>query len=270
MKRVNWEKKLNDSFDNLKKHLVIYMEFWDNKINEHGKKSFAVERLPSRWVNGPRKIPQPEKKKIIKKRRGSNKPSDLIASSMARKKTISTASKAQPEEQVHFFHEKTKIYMDDDHEILAKRIIKWYWNFCRIAGERLYSLDLMDDAIAHPNYLWYILSELEICESLAQIAAFKVSTPATNAHCERGLGRLGRWSTPERNRMSLESLTSLDIIHDDTLNQFVNNKLKTKNSQCVEICLAIMMALNLTTSCSKRYQECCDALHAVSPRLSLV
>ena len=102
----------------------------------------------------------------------------------------------------------------------------------------------------------------------SQVATFKVSVPATNAHCERGLGRLGRWSTPERNRMNVETLSALELIRDDTLNEYVNTKMKQKNNQAAETCLAIMYTLQLQDVCVRRYKQCVEDIKTIYPKLS--
>ena len=79
---------------------------------------------------------------------------------------------------------------------------------------------------------------------------------------------MGRYSTPERNRMSIDTLTALDSIHDDTINQFVNTKLKKKNNLSAEICLSFILTLGLKEICSKRYTECVAELDKLCPRLS--
>ena len=89
-------------------------------------------------------------------------------------------------------NENAKIHLEDDRKQIAKLFIKWHKNFYRKASLRLYTSGLLAEAIAHPNFIWFILADLQICELASQVATFKVSVPATNAYCERGLGRLGR------------------------------------------------------------------------------
>ena len=103
-----------------------------------GRDNFKPNELPARWINGKRK-----NEKTVSKRRNTAKAMDLTSQSMQEKKEIVQSQK----KETLIFNETTKVYLDDDYEIFANNLVKWYQQFYRKMGRRLYNLDLIDEVL---------------------------------------------------------------------------------------------------------------------------